>query len=282
MVGIAVVFGLLAVFVAQGWLNYQAELSRKTVAPKAPQVATKTIVIASAPLRFGALVGADNLKEIAWPEEAIPAGTFNTIAELTKEKRIVLASIARNEPILRTKVTGPGQKATLSAVIQDGMRAVTVRVNDVEGVAGFILPGDHVDVLLTRQANENKAGGTNDVVIQNTRVLAIDQLADDAADKPTVARAVTIEVDTIGAQKIALAASLGNLSLMLRRAGEQHMDATRRITTSDLTQTEVIQRVNDAKRTTKVSVTRGGNKQDYNVASEETAWEADTQAVVRR
>ncbi len=194
----------------------------------------------------------------------------------------MLASIARNEPILRTKVTGPGQKATLSAVIQDGMRAVTVRVNDVEGVAGFILPGDHVDVLLTRQANENKAGGTNDVVIQNTRVLASDQLADDAADKPTVARAVTIEVDTIGAQKIALAASLGNLSLMLRRAGEQHMDATRRITTSDLTQTEVIQRVNDAKRTIKVSVTRGANKQDYNVASEETAWEADTQAVVRR
>jgi len=282
MVGIAVVFGLLAVFVAQGWLNYQAELSRKTVAPKTPQVATRTIVIASAPLRFGAQIGADNLKEIAWPEEAIPAGTFNTIAELTGEKRIVLASIARNEPILRTKVTGPGQKATLSAVIQDGMRAVTVRVNDVEGVAGFILPGDHVDVLLTRQAVEGRAGGTNDVVIQNTRVLAIDQLADDAADKPTVARAVTVEVDTIGAQKIALAASLGNLSLMLRRAGEQHMDTTRRITTSDLTQTEVIQRASDAKRFTKVSVTRGGNKQDYNVASEEAAFEADAQAVVRR
>jgi pilus assembly protein CpaB len=282
MVGIAVVFGLLAVFVAQGWLNYQAELSRKTVAPKAPQVATRTIVIASAPLRFGALVGTDNLKEVTWPNEAIPAGTFSTIAELTNEKRIVLASIARNEPILRTKVTGPGQKATLSAVIQDGMRAVTVRVNDVEGVAGFILPGDHVDVLLTRQASEGRTSGTNDVVIQNTRVLAIDQLADDAADKPTVARAVTVEVDTIGAQKIALAASLGNLSLMLRRAGEQHMDATRRITTSDLTQTEVIQRAADVKRFTKVSVTRGANKQDYNVASEETARDADTQAVVRR
>ena len=145
----------------------------------------------------------------------------------------MLASIERNEPILRTKITGPGQKATLSAVIQDGMRAVTVRVNDVEGVAGFVLPGDHVDVLLTRQAE--RTNGTNDVVIQNTRVLAVDQLADDAADRPTVVRAVTLEVDTIGAQKIALAASLGNLSLMLRRAGEQHMDATRRVTTSDLT-----------------------------------------------
>jgi pilus assembly protein CpaB len=283
MVGIAVVFGLLAVFVAQGWLNYQAELNRKTVAPQPKAVPTRTIVIAAGPLRFGAPIAPDGLREVAWPEEAIPAGTFATIAELTREKRIVLASIARNEPILRTKVTGPGQKATLSAVIQDGMRAVTVRVNDVEGVAGFILPGDHVDVLLTRQANE-RANGTNDVVIQNTRVLAIDQLADDAADRPQVARAVTVEVDTVGAQKIALAASLGNLSLMLRRAGEQHMDATRRITTSDLTQTEVIQRAPEAKRFTKVSVTRAANRQDYNVPAEETAWrdDAGAQAAARR
>jgi pilus assembly protein CpaB len=283
MVGIAVVFGLLAVFVAQGWLNYQAELSRKTAAPKPQAVATRTIVIASAPLRFGSPLAPDSLREVAWPDEAIPAGTFSTIAELTGEKRIVLASIARNEPILRTKVTGAGQKATLSAVIQDGMRAVTVRVNDVEGVAGFILPGDHVDVLLTRQSSE-RSSGTNDVVIQNTRVLAIDQLADDAADRPQVARAVTLEVDTTGAQKIALAASLGNLSLMLRRAGEQHMDATRRITTSDLAQTEVIQRAPDAKRFTKVAVTRAANRQEYNVPAEETAWrdDAEAQAASRR
>jgi pilus assembly protein CpaB len=281
MVGIAVVFGLLAVFVAQGWLNYQAELSRKTVAPKPQAVATRTIVVAAGPLRFGAHVMPENLREVAWPDDAIPAGTFATIAELTQGKRIVLASIERNEPILRTKITGPGQKATLSAVIQDGMRAVTVRVNDVEGVAGFVLPGDHVDVLLTRQAE--RTTGTNDVVIQNTRVLAVDQLADDAADRPTVVRAVTLEVDTIGAQKIALAASLGNLSLMLRRAGEQHQDVTRRITTSDLTQTEVIQRVAEGKRFTKIAVTRAANRQEYNVPAEES-WrdEVEAQAAARR
>jgi pilus assembly protein CpaB len=282
MVGIAVVFGLLAVFVAQGWLNYQAELSRKTVAPKPQAVATRTIVVAAGPLRFGAHVIPENLREVAWPDDAIPAGTFATIAELTQGKRIVLASIERNEPILRTKITGPGQKATLSAVIQDGMRAVTVRVNDVEGVAGFVLPGDHVDVLLTRQAE--RTTGTNDVVIQNTRVLAVDQLADDAADRPTVVRAVTLEVDTIGAQKIALAASLGNLSLMLRRAGEQHQDLTRRITTSDLTQTEVVQRAPEGKRFTKISVTRAANRQEYNVPAEESGRreEADAQGAVRR
>jgi pilus assembly protein CpaB len=283
MVGIAVVFGLLAVFVAQGWLNYQADLSRRTVAPAAKPVATRTIVVAAGPMRFGTHVSTDNLREVNWPEEAIPAGTFGSIADLISGgKRIVLASIEKNEPILRMKVTGPGQKATLSAVIQDGMRAVTVRVNDVEGVGGFVLPGDHVDVLLTRQAE--RTNGMNDVVIQNARVLAVDQLADDAADRPTVVKAVTVEVDTVGAQKIALAASLGNLSLMLRRAGEQHMDATRRITTSDLSQTEVIQRAPEAKRFAKVSVTRGSTKQEYNVASEETEGRnsAEAQAAASR
>jgi pilus assembly protein CpaB len=282
MVGIAVVFGLLAVFVAQGWLNYQAELSRRTAAPAAaPKVATRTIVVATAPLRFGAHVSADNLREVAWPDDAIPAGTYASIADLTAGgKRIVLASIERNEPILRTKVTGPGQKATLSAVIQDGMRAVTVRVNDVEGVAGFVLPGDHVDVLLTRQSE--RTTGMNDVVLQNARVLAVDQLADDAADRPTVARAVTLEVDTVGAQKIALAASLGNLSLMLRRAGEQVMDATRRVTASDLAQTEIVQSAPAVNRFAKVAVTRGATRQEYNVAAESAEWRDSAEAAARR
>lgn len=270
MVAIAVVFGLIAVLVAQSWLSYQAELSRRNVAPKEKPVATRTIVVATGPLRFGTQILPENLREVAWPEDAIPAGTFGSIAELTGSgKRIVLASIERNEPILRVKVTGPGQKATLSAVIGDGMRAITVRVNDVEGVAGFVLPGDRVDVLLTRQ--QERTTGMNDVVLQNSRVLAVDQLADDASDRPTVVKAVTLEVDTVGAQKIALASSLGNLSLMLRRAGELHVDATRRVTTSDLTQTEVMQRTPDAKRFAKVSVTRAAQKQDYNVPSE-TEW----------
>src|ERR1051325_4040349 len=111
MVGIAVVFGLLAVFVAQGWLNYQAELSRKVVAPKEKPVATRTIVIAAGPLRFGTHVSADNLKEVTWPDEALPAGTFGSIAALMSGgKRIALAAIEKNEPILRTKITGSGQK----------------------------------------------------------------------------------------------------------------------------------------------------------------------------
>jgi pilus assembly protein CpaB len=264
MVGFAVVFGLLAVFVAQAWLNRQAEL-RLRADPKTPVVATRTIVVAAAPLRFGTRLTPQSVREVAWPEAAIPAGTFASVTDLMNPgKRIVLAAIEPNEPILRTKITGPGQRATLSAVIEQGMKAVTVRVNDVEGVGGFVLPGDHVDVLMTRQPE--KGNGNNDVVLQNVKVLAIDQLADDSTDKPSVVKAVTLEVDTLSAQKLSLAASLGSLSLVLRKAGEAEVEGTRRVTQADLGNPEMRER--QPTNFSTVSVTRAGQRQEYNVSRE--------------
>jgi pilus assembly protein CpaB len=269
MIGFAVVFGLLAVFVAQAWLNRQAELRMRNIDTKPQVVAARTVVVASAPLRFGAQLSAQNLREVAWPEAAIPAGTFPSINDLMSGgKRIVLAAIEPNEPILRSKVTGPGQRATLSAVIQPGMKAVTVRVNDVEGVGGFVLPGDHVDVLMTRQPE--KGNGNNDVVLQNAKVLAVDQLADDSADKPSVVKAVTLEVDTVSAQKLSLAASLGSLSLVLRKAGEAEVEGTRRVTQSDLGNPDVPR--GEPKRFSTVVVTRAAQRQEYNVPRENDNW----------
>ena len=117
-------------------------------------------MVANRPLRFGDELAASALREMPWPEDALPAGAFAKIADLTTGKRIVLMPIDVNEAVLAAKVTGPGQRATLSAVLDDGMKAVTVRVNDVEGVAGFVLPGDHVDVLLTRQGEKNPPSPT--------------------------------------------------------------------------------------------------------------------------
>jgi pilus assembly protein CpaB len=146
------------------------------------------------------------------------------------------------------------------------MKAVTIRVNDVDGVGGFVLPGDHVDVVLTRQGDKNSA--SNDVVLQSTRVLAIDQLADERSDKPTVAKSVTLEVTTAGAQKLALASSVGTLSLMLRKAGEANAEFTRRVTLSDIgtASAPVVKR--SSKDTTTVSVTRSSVKQQYRVPIE--------------
>jgi len=233
MIGFAVLFGLLAVFLAQTWINNQADERMKSLEAqrKAPAPA-RTMVVANRPLRFGDELTSSALREIAWPQDALPAGAFGKIADLTATKRVVLMPIDVNEAVLATKITGPGQRATLSAVLGDGMKAVTVRVNDVEGVAGFILPGDHVDILLTRTGEKNV--GITDVVITDVRVLAIDQLADQKTDKPSVVKAVTLEVNVTDGQKVALASTVGTLSLLLSKAGETADADTRRVTTVDL------------------------------------------------
>ena len=263
MIAFAAVFGLLAVFLAQAWLNSQAEMRARSLDAMKKPLAVQTIVVAAKPLRFGAELGSMSLREIPWPEEAVPAGAFSKIVDLTSSgRRVVLTPIEANEPVLASKITGSGQRATLSAMLGDGMKAVTIRVNDVEGVAGFVLPGDRVDVMLTRQQDKNVAA--SDVVLQNVRVLAVDQVADERTDKPSVAKAVTLEVEVTSAQKLALAATVGTLSLALRKAGEAAAAATRRITLSDLPKAVAV----SDDRFQNISVVRGGQKFEYSVPVE--------------
>jgi pilus assembly protein CpaB len=268
MIAFAVVFGLLAVFLANAWLNNRADEARRSLeAQRKAAPPAHTIVVARRPLRFGDVLGALSLREMPWPQDSLPAGSFGTVSELTAAKRIVLAPIEVNEPILASKITGAGQRATLSAMLNDGMKAVTIRVNDVEGVAGFIQPGDHVDVVLTRPG-ERKIS-INDVIIQNVRVLAVDQLADQTADKPVVVKAVTLEVDETGGQKLALASQVGTLSLLLRKAGEVAESAAQQLTNADLAQGAA--RSEDARSIT-VVVTRptkdGTTRDEFNVPVE--------------
>ena len=266
MIGFAVLFGLLAVFVAQSWLTSAADARMKSLeAQKRPQ-ATQTIVVAAKPLRFGNELNASLLREIPWSEEAVPAGAFAKINDvLSPGKRVVLAAIEVNEPVLSVKITGPGQRATLSAVLHEGMKAVTIRVSDVEGVAGFVQPGDRVDIALTRL--DGKGGATTDVVLQNATVLAIDQLADERAANVAVAKSVTLEVDTVAAQKLDLAASLGNLSLLLRKAGETTSPKSLRVSLKDLFD-DVVAEMGAVHSTTVISVRRGTVKEDYSVPIE--------------
>jgi pilus assembly protein CpaB len=276
MIGFAVLFGLIAVFLAQAWLNSQAEMRAKSLESQKKPIATQTIVVASKPLRFGAELGAMSLRELQWPEESVPAGAFNKISDLTSSgRRVVLTPIEANEPVLASKITGSGQRATLSALLQDGMKAVTIRVNDVEGVAGFVLPGDRVDVVLTRQQDKNLAA--TDVVLQNVRVLAVDQVADERTDKPSLAKAITLEVEVTAAQKLALAATVGTLSLALRKAGEAASANTRRITLGDLPKAET---ATDDRFST-ISVMRGGQKFEYTVPTEDENYHALASAKAR-
>jgi pilus assembly protein CpaB len=265
MIVLAGVFGLLAVFVAQAWLSRQDEQMRLRSALNLPQpTATRMVVVASSALRFGNPLSSSNLRETPWPEGALPEGSFSSIKDmLAAGKRIVLAPIEPNEPVLASKLTGPGQRATLSAVLHEGMKAVTVRVSDIEGVAGFVLPGDHVDILLTRRVDK---GGNTDVVLQDTRVLAIDQLADERTDKPAVVKAVTVEVDTLAAQKLTLASQVGTLSLALRKAGEAAAGDQRRVSAEDLGRDTAP--TTGPKKFSTVTVMRAGKKEEYGVPSE--------------
>jgi len=226
---VATVLGIAAALSIRAWLEGQSATAG---------VEAETLVVAATALRYGTELHEGNLREIAWPSNAIPQGGFKNRSELLQgEKRVVLSAIEANEPILQQKITGPGQRATLSALIDSNMTAVTVRVNDVGGVGGFVLPGDYVDVFLTRTERERSY---TDVLLQNVRVLGIDQIADDRTDKPKVAKAVTLELTTEAAQKVVLAASVGSISLSLRGVGSAGRPDTRRVTLSDLTQTSIV------------------------------------------
>jgi pilus assembly protein CpaB len=139
---LALVMGGIAAFMARQWLQTQAGMS--AVASQG----VSTIVVATQPLPFGAVVSAENIAEIPWAAGALPEGAFVSKEDVLKGgRRVVLSPFNRNEPVLSSKITGPGQRGTLSSLLEEGKRAVTVRVDDVRGVAGFVLPGDFVDVV---------------------------------------------------------------------------------------------------------------------------------------
>lgn len=208
---------------------------RVAAAPSAP---TTTVVVASRALAFGEAIAPGDLKTASWPAGATPPGSFRSVSDIVGgPPRRVLSPIAPNEPILAARISGPGGRATLANAIAPGMRAATLRVDDVAGVAGFVTPGDVVDVLATRPDGTRNDESRTDIVVAGARVLAIDQSAGTTKSDPTVAKAATVEVTPAQAQKIALAAHVGALTLALRGADEPvgTIEAARTIRTADLT-----------------------------------------------
>ena len=233
MLLLAIAMGGVAAYLAREWIAAHA----------VPTVHSGTVVVAAVPLGFGIALNRESVTEIPWAAGKMPEGAFATKDELFKDgRRVALAPLQRNELILKTKVTGPGQRASLSSLLDEGKRAVTVRVDDVRGVAGFVLPGDRVDVVLIRSVHGPSGSDENisDVVLQHIKVLAIDQLTNEQKETPTIARAVTLEVDTDQAQKILLATNVGKLSLILRQAGETNPAVAKRVTERDLARMEPV------------------------------------------
>jgi pilus assembly protein CpaB len=224
---VAIILGALAAFLARSWLKSHSE--------NADAEQTASIVVAKGTLAFGAPIAADDVREIAWPAKSRPEGAYANFAELVKDgRRIVLSPFVRDEPIIASKVSAPNQRASLSAVIEKGKRAVTVAVDDVRGVAGFIFPGDFVDVVVTRTNSSDGPQNFSEVILQHVKVLAIDQMAGERQEHPTVAKAVTVEVSPEQALRILLATNVGKLSLILRQPAEVAIGPDAKITDRDL------------------------------------------------
>ncbi len=233
IIGLAVFIGLIAVYLANAYFTgFQEEQQRQ-----AEENRLERIVVATQEFQFGAPLTTTNMRLANWPASSVPQGAFVSIEEATRGGRVALRPIAIGEPILSSKVSGEGGRATLSALLPEELRAVSIPVNQVTGVAGFIRVGDVVDVLLTRQIpgdGANTDDRMTNVVLENVMVLAIDQVASENATDPQVGQTATVQTDLVGAQKLTLARQIGALSLVLRNVENQDVGSTRVITKSDL------------------------------------------------
>jgi pilus assembly protein CpaB len=241
--GASAVLGVAALIVAKTALPQAAPKPLREAAAMLPQQRMTPIVVASNPIAFGDRLDAAHLAVVQVPAGAAPEGAFTTVdAVLAQDDGgapVALTPIAQREALLPSKLSGPGARPTVAAEIADGMRAYTIKVNDVSGVGGHALPGDRVDVVLMR----NLSGGDNNgsgqpnlvsqVVLQNVRVLGVDLNADPTTSKPAAPSTATLEVTVMDAQKLSMAASLGELSLALRRNGAAEVAPAPLVRTSD-------------------------------------------------
>ena len=220
MIGIAIMCALVAALLSRAWLVSQSAKAPASV--EAAAKPTRSIVVVGRDVKYGDKITEKDVKLVPWASDVLPRGAYTDIkAMLRGGSRVVLREMTQGEPILSQKLVGGESDNTLPGKLTENMKAVTIRVNDVAGVAGFVQPEDRVDVFLTYGEDKNAERGRGAatavvVLLQNIRVLAVDQ-ATSRADQPTPANAVTLEVNTQEAQKLTLAGKVGDLSLALNR-----------------------------------------------------------------
>lgn len=219
--GVAIILGVLAVFLANTYLSGR----ERQIAKAEPQGLVR-VAVAAMPMKFGDDITPENVKFVAYPQASLPPGAHRSMAELLPQgkRRVALRPILVNQPLLASDLSGEGG-ASIAALLPDGMRATTVRINDVSGVAGFVKPNDTVDVLVTRTAigpdGVQTGQQVTDVLLQNVRVIAMGASMNANNQKPSSTRSTTLEVTPLDAQKLVLGQQLGSLSLVLRKPGEE-------------------------------------------------------------
>jgi pilus assembly protein CpaB len=212
---ISVIIGMFAVFLASRWVSRLTDVS------------TSQVVTAQADIDQGARLIPTMLAVQNWPAGSIPEGAIlakdrDALIKdpKTNEGRVVKVNILKGEPISESKLAPSGAQPGLSFAIKEGYRAITVRVNDVVGVAGFALPGNYVDIMVNTTDETARGAGDNKsiskIVLEHILLLAVAQQTSQGEGKPKVVNAVTLEATPDEAERIDLARSVGSLSLVLR------------------------------------------------------------------
>jgi pilus assembly protein CpaB len=188
-------------------------------------VPTSNVVVAASDLQLGAELRKEDLRSIQWPQGAVPAGSFSRPEDLIG--RGLIQPVAMNEPFLPAKLASKEAGAGLPPVIPPGYRAVSVRVNDVVGVAGYVLPGTHVDVVVTINPTAQPNDVTSKVVLTNVLVLASGtKIEQSENNKPIQVSVVTLLVSPDEAEKLTLGATEGKIQLALRNPLDKTAPAT--------------------------------------------------------
>lgn len=210
MLVLAIGMGMAAVAMAAVWLNSRASLL------------TTHVVVAREDVQIGTRLQPGMLELVDWPSASPLKNPLTSIEQATD--RVVNMPLVKGEPISTAKLAAKGETGGLSAVLREGRRAVTVKVNEIVGVAGFALPGNYVDVMVNTPDSQNNL--VSKIVIERIQVLAVAQDVANLESKPKVVNAVTLEVTPAQAEKIDLARSVGSLSLVLRSQVDTESVAT--------------------------------------------------------
>jgi len=215
--------GFAVMMAKQQFDAYQAQLAQAQQM-QAQIIPTVEVFVAQKTLNYGDMLTAEDLRAVKWPADAIPEGTFKAMTEIFPENapnptRFVLRTIEKDEAIMATKVSAPGEDAGLNSRIERGMRAFAIKVDVASGVSGFLRPGDRVDVYWTGAVAQDIGGGSGGEITKlieaNVRLIAVDQSSDGSMSEALIARTVTVAVRPDQVAALAQAQSTGRLSLSL-------------------------------------------------------------------
>jgi len=234
--GLVLIIGIglagFAVYIAKGRFDqYQAAL----VQQRGEILPTTTVYVVNRQLAYGERLALTDVTAIRWPAEHVPFGAFTTAEALFPEgqdvPRMVLRTMERDEPVLVNKVTGPGEDAGVASRLGDGMRAFALRTDVSSGVSGFLRPGDRIDVYWT-----GSAGGESmtRLIRSNVQIIAIDQIADEDRNNPTIARTITIVAPPEEIAALAQAQATGAISLALVGVNDETISENVEVSTSQL------------------------------------------------